>query len=450
MLAHAIDNPAPSTIVLISGDRDFAYALSILRLRRYRVVLIALSNAHQSLRAQASISFDWVSDILEPVHPTPLHQPTSPRRGKTSSPPTHDPFYSDFTGHNLSGSPFQESYNEKSASTLELMNTFQDGTRCNLKEISWTPSKHDAKHNSLPTYVDRQVPASSVASDALSNGPEAPARVIHSPVPSCHTYINGGTRTPLTTTACSSESNSPRTTPASNTSVASTPKIATYENIMPSRSSAHSALQESAANSSNLAEVPSVMGPMTIEHAVQMLRAKTKLREASQQGSHPPSDATRSLSSIDQVVDDDNHPPVGSPPAHSNVSPPVNVAATPTTPSSPSSIPPSSSLNSASLSAIAQISANPRRSAPSIAVPDKFKILIKCLKSHRSRGFLAPLRLKVLSEIAENGTTYRLAGVSTFGEYVTMAEKTGIVELGGSESTAWISLKAPWYNVRLS
>jgi NYN domain len=449
MLAHAIDNPAPSTIVLISGDRDFAYALSILRLRRYRVVLIALSNAHQSLRAQASISFDWVSDILEPVHPTPSHQPTSPRRGKTSSPPTHDPFYSDFMGHSLSGSLFQESYNQKFASTLELMNAFQDETRCNSKEFSRTPSKHDAKHNSLPPYVDRQISASSVASDALSNGPEAPARVIHSPVPSCHTYINGSTQTPLTTTACSSESNSPRITPTSNTSVASTPKMATYENIMPSRSSAHSALQESAANAPDIAEVPSVMEPMTIEHTIQMLRAKTKLRESSQQGSHAPSDATRSLSS--KVADDDNHLPVGSPPAHSNVSLPANVAATPTAPSSPSLIPPSSSLSSASLpSAITQISANPRRSAPSIAVPDKFKILIKCLKSHRSRGIITPLCLKVSSEIAENGTTYRLAGVSTFGEYVAMAEKTGIVELGGSAFTAWISLKAPWYNVRLS
>jgi hypothetical protein len=64
MLAYAIDNPAPSTIVLISGDRDFAYALSILRLRRYQVVLITLPTAHPSLTSQASIRFDWLNDIL--------------------------------------------------------------------------------------------------------------------------------------------------------------------------------------------------------------------------------------------------------------------------------------------------------------------------------------------------------------------------------------------------
>ena len=57
MLAHAINNPAPSTTILISGNRDFAYALSILRLRNYRIVLITLSNAYPSLRAQGWLDF---------------------------------------------------------------------------------------------------------------------------------------------------------------------------------------------------------------------------------------------------------------------------------------------------------------------------------------------------------------------------------------------------------
>ena len=79
MLAHAINNPAPSTTILISGNRDFAYALSILRLRNYRIVLITLSNAYPSLRAQGSICFDWISDVLGPVDLSSSHQPISPR-----------------------------------------------------------------------------------------------------------------------------------------------------------------------------------------------------------------------------------------------------------------------------------------------------------------------------------------------------------------------------------
>ncbi|KAF8894335.1 limkain-b1-type NYN domain-containing protein, partial [Gymnopilus junonius] len=59
MFAHAIDTPALSTVVLITGDRDFTYAISTLKLRMYRVVLVTLSNAHASLTAQASVCLDW-------------------------------------------------------------------------------------------------------------------------------------------------------------------------------------------------------------------------------------------------------------------------------------------------------------------------------------------------------------------------------------------------------
>ncbi|KAJ3842550.1 NYN domain-containing protein [Lentinula raphanica] len=69
ILAFAIDNPfnpqaANTTIMLISGDRDFAYALSILQLRKYNVVVVARSTIHASLRAQTSALFDWDEKIL--------------------------------------------------------------------------------------------------------------------------------------------------------------------------------------------------------------------------------------------------------------------------------------------------------------------------------------------------------------------------------------------------
>lgn len=64
MLAFAIDNPAPAVIVLISGDRDFAYTVAVLRLRGYEVIVIAPSSAHATLRAQASRLFDWQRDVI--------------------------------------------------------------------------------------------------------------------------------------------------------------------------------------------------------------------------------------------------------------------------------------------------------------------------------------------------------------------------------------------------
>lgn len=64
MMAHAIDTPAPTTIILISGDRDFVYAVSILALRQYRVVVLTPKSAHNSLKAQADTVYQWPDDFL--------------------------------------------------------------------------------------------------------------------------------------------------------------------------------------------------------------------------------------------------------------------------------------------------------------------------------------------------------------------------------------------------
>ncbi|KAJ8582321.1 hypothetical protein M405DRAFT_700128, partial [Rhizopogon salebrosus TDB-379] len=66
MLAFAIDQESLATIVLIAGDRDYAYAMSTLRLRQYTVVLIVPSspNIPQSLKSQASVVVDWNYAIL--------------------------------------------------------------------------------------------------------------------------------------------------------------------------------------------------------------------------------------------------------------------------------------------------------------------------------------------------------------------------------------------------
>ena len=417
MLAYAIDNPSPTTIILISGDRDFAYALSILRFRHYRIVLITLSNAHHSLRAQASISFDWVSEVLEPVDPTLSNQPTSPRRGKIASPPTHYKYYSDSMGHNPSSSLFHESYDEKSTRSVEFsMNNFRDESGCT--ENSRTPSKHDTSHDSLPPYLDRQHAASSMA---LNNGPEVPTRVVHSPVASCHTYPNGSIQTLLATTACSSESNfAPRTTPTQTCPSQAPP-------------GQDSQFMETSCRLDLLCENP----PLIQGSSPSSYRQGSPV-------SPSPINATERLLSVDRM---DDHP--GSPLAQSQ---PANVTAKVTAPiPSPSLKPPSSTLSSATVSAIPQTPANPLQPElqPSTSfpvLPDKFKILVQCLKSYRSKGNLRPLRSKVALEVACNGTTYRQAGVLKFGQYVAMAEKAGIVEMGGSESTAWIGLTAPWYN----
>ena len=399
MLAHAIDNAAPSTIVLISGDRDFAYALSILRFRRYRIVLITLSNAHQSLRAQASFSFDWVSEVLEPVDVTLLIQSTSPRRGKkTSSPPYHDKFYSDYMGNHSSSSE-----DEKSVNSVDLMNNSQDETRCS--KFSRTPSKHD----SLPLYLERQLDASS---KALNNGLGAHARVLNSSVTSCHTYPKGSIQTPLATTACNSESNF-----SSRTTLTLTHPLETLQNSRLMETSCRLDLCEN----------------LSLNHESSRL---------SHHGSTSPINATQRLSSVDRMAVDNNPP--GSPLTQQY--PPANVTANPTAPT-PCLIPTSTS---ATVTTSTQISTNPLQPTPFPVVPDEFKILAQCLKSHRARGSLRPLRSIIGLEINQKGTTYRMAGVLKFSEYMEIAKKAGIVDLGGFGGAAWVALRAPWHNAPIS
>jgi hypothetical protein len=80
MLAFANDHPPPATIVLIAGDRDYAYAVSTLRLRQYNVVLIVppAPNIPQSLESQASVVVDWNFAILgkrTEADTSPVRQP---------------------------------------------------------------------------------------------------------------------------------------------------------------------------------------------------------------------------------------------------------------------------------------------------------------------------------------------------------------------------------------
>ena len=64
MLFHAWDSSLSPTFVVITGDRDVAYALAMLRMKSFRVVLISPAGSHLDLTAQASVHLDWSRTVL--------------------------------------------------------------------------------------------------------------------------------------------------------------------------------------------------------------------------------------------------------------------------------------------------------------------------------------------------------------------------------------------------
>ncbi|CAA7262480.1 unnamed protein product [Cyclocybe aegerita] len=64
LICYAWDSRPTSTICVITEDRDVAYAIATLRMRKYRLLLMAPAGAHQDLTSQASVQMDWSRSIL--------------------------------------------------------------------------------------------------------------------------------------------------------------------------------------------------------------------------------------------------------------------------------------------------------------------------------------------------------------------------------------------------
>lgn len=90
MMLFALDNPAPATIVCVTGDMDFAPCLSKLKQRRYRIVLVHPGGekriVSENLIKAASEQYSWESVLSgNPTNAPPRVASSSP------SPQRNDP-----------------------------------------------------------------------------------------------------------------------------------------------------------------------------------------------------------------------------------------------------------------------------------------------------------------------------------------------------------------------
>ncbi|KAH9483748.1 hypothetical protein JR316_0003224 [Psilocybe cubensis] len=368
MLAHALDNPVPSTIILITGDRDFAYAMSILRLRRYRLVLVTLPHAHPSLTSQASVCLRWTdivmslsnddtpANVFEPVAsvapaPVPMPKPSS-----IEVPPIHM----------VTNSP-RDMFNKLTPETVGPLKQFESDLPT-IPRPRWaypsypldcapSPSKTPlATEQRLATalswsdsvYLPKTSPPPSPKANPISsNVVQTEVGIPHGDTP----FFKGLNRPFVAPTGIDISHSSPR----------------------PSNTSMWSHKNANAASSST--NVP--RKPFCIE-------------ASSILGNSFPIDAQAPLSTV-------------------------------------------------------EISSE--RTVPDPVVPDHFKVLVQILQKCRAEGNIRPLRSIIGLEVAK-ANVFKKVGVERFKQYVMIAVKLGIVEVGGKDGGAWINLKPEWANAK--
>ncbi|KAJ7172687.1 NYN domain-containing protein [Mycena filopes] len=401
MLAYAMDHPAPATVILISGDRDFAYAVSTLRLRRYDVVVVSLPlpGAHLSLKSQASVYLDWNVDVMgysPSTHfdgsPTTTRSPTnnpfqSPHARRSSYLPTPDSPY-------LTRAPAPDVKHVPAAAV-----TAESSTPASPPDPTIEHPPDQSTTQAEPEVIRVPAPAYSVSSAPLA-GPSVPVAP-HTITPTTPPFMAANIGSPPTATATAQKPQSFATTPATASTPVPTQSVGT--NTVAPTPAPHQAFQTSTGQTWS--------SPAPSSHAL----FSEDLVAAHIQ---------RCMDMAAEVV----QPVLSTPQAG---------------PSSLASNIPSATAPSRE---IPEARPPPAESIPTLAppppkvVPAIFKSLVECLERQRAKGIPRPLRSVVALDIMKDRQLYQRAGVQKFSQFAILAEQAKIIQLGGTQAAAWISL----------
>lgn len=461
MLAYAIDYQAPCTVILISGDRDFAYAVSVLRLRGYQVILISptLPSAHASLKAQATLCLDWNIDIMSKLKSEPL--PATPTRSSSI-----DGSQTCSCRAFRSGSTSVSSLSTSSSTTPRAAPHILQagvGVSSDLKHVDADASMPDSNgHEFNVPPVDPLIRASpSKVLDTRDASVQVGADLSAYAVPD---VTPAPTYTEKPTTSSSGFGPSP------------SPTEPFLDHVLPTAASRSLFSDPVSQDTKAVREVRSV--PLTPGH----LLHSSSHSKLNWQPAFPPSGPVPYPSIAPGYVSlplirPQAHPmPIISSTALSSTPAghPLNLLSPPAHMSDRVHIGPRSAAPKHSATAVAPEAtsqplsggvqmgikpldhgggsphppAPPPRvpSTPSKVVPPKFVPLARCLEKYRSNGNLKPLRGQVAVDLTtQTKGVYKLAGISSFKAYTTLALGEGIISLGGKEGDAWISLHPDWH-----
>ncbi|KAJ7044770.1 NYN domain-containing protein [Mycena alexandri] len=393
MLAYAIDHPTPATIILISGDRDFAYAVAILRLRRYDVVVISLPlpGAHISLRSQASVYLDWNVDVMG--------YPSSSPHFEGSPAATRSPTNS-----------IQSTHARRPSYHLPTPDSPYHTSRAPAPYVKHVPVAAVPAESSTSASAKTTPPTLEPSTEhpPAQSMPQAEPEVICVPAPA---YSAPAAPVPGPSVPVATPMLTPMSTP-------------TPVHIQP----------QSFTNSISATPAPSQsVGANTV--------APTPAPQLSQ--SSAADTAAAAMSPVQTQSVGTNTVAIASPTPQAG-------------PSSLANMPPPSTIPPRNVHAVPNVQPAPRESRPTpipptiippapTVVPEIFKSLVASLKQQRAKGIPRPLRSVVASEIMKDKQLYQRAGVETFSEFAALAKQAGIIQLGvAQESAAWISLHPDW------
>ena len=498
MLAFAVDHPAPATIILITGDRDYAYAVSTLKLRKYQVILVVPSpQTSPSLESQASLAIDWGAAVLrtraegansaqavrQPYPDLDANLVTKLLR-ELQDPPLADP---DATLH---------SHSTASQSSPELRRT---NTRDLLE-----PSRHSKNTGSFDSTEAFAPTPASPRKSANTGGDPAPGGLPIPKTPSRSRRVSvsaGSARARSTTIVAQSlvvEQDIPADISAKNPTPSSAMRSSASDitdgpakrslSVLPP-DAVELPFHDNGPPSSIIIRLPLRPGQSTgdmpapgipssklscLASPFVMPKVPTELGSTSNscaRQSHTPakptlptvasarilSDTVTSVCQTPQILSSRN---VGIDTSGGHVSPPA-------------AIPVYGSVDSAQFATFSRAPDTLDRSAPgtqsvlsSSAFPSTlstttgshehdqseqrqtwttFKPLIHLLLAARESGVTHPSRSTIAVDLAQSDNqVYQRAGVSRFREYTALAEQAGIIELGGREGGAWIALHPNW------
>ncbi|KAF5387050.1 hypothetical protein D9615_001822 [Tricholomella constricta] len=418
MLAYAIDKAAPSTIIVISGDRDFAYAVSILRLRRYRVVIISLQGVHTSLKVQASVFLDWNADVLgaEVVD-------DYMRAGNGPIPRMEERQAPFFTYHKDTPTPGRRNF------PLFL----QRGIDIDTEESDVDIMYH--LHNNRGNGVHR---IGSVGTNAIRDDVEGSLRVTNSysqsrTSSSRQDDIEDENYVPVLRSPSRTES-APAALYTDDTSLTPTVVNKPFSAIRRTRGP----------DAEHIVNSKAPGAPPPAQDAKGSTFHQESLPPMPSQAFKGPASSGIQLTHSPHLMPITRDMPINSSSAPLN-NPfaqlhPLAVGA-----------PSSSAFDTLEVKTPSTTAKGHASTAPleSKVVQPLFKLLVQRLEFHRAKDFFRPFRSVIAVELAtQDNTLYRRARVERFGQYVALAEKAGIIELGGREGGAWIALRPEWYDAK--